>query len=42
VVALIAALSIKEGRDTSRGEGCCSTTPIGADADHVCREDSCT
>jgi divalent metal cation (Fe/Co/Zn/Cd) transporter len=43
VVALgIAALAIKEGRETWRSEGCCSTTPIGADADHVCREDCCT
>jgi hypothetical protein len=42
VVALIAALAIKEGRDTSRGDGCCATTPIGADADRVCREDCCT
>ena len=43
VVALgIAALAIKEGRETWRSEGCCSTTPIGADADHVCQEDCCT
>ena len=43
VVALgIAALAIKEGRETWRGEGCCATTPIGADADHACRDDCCT
>ncbi len=43
VVALgIAALAIKEGRDTWRGEGCCSTTPIGADGDHACQDDCCT
>jgi divalent metal cation (Fe/Co/Zn/Cd) transporter len=38
----IAALAIKEGRETWRGEGCCATTPIGADADHTCHDDCCT
>jgi hypothetical protein len=34
VVALgIAAVAIKEGRETWRGEGRCATTPIAADAD---------
>jgi divalent metal cation (Fe/Co/Zn/Cd) transporter len=43
VVALgIAALAIKEGRETWRGEGCCSTTPIGADPGHACHDDCCT
>jgi divalent metal cation (Fe/Co/Zn/Cd) transporter len=42
VVALgIAALAIKEGRETWRGEGCCATTPIAVDADHACRDDCC-
>ena len=42
VVAVgIAALAIKEGRETWRGEGCCATTPIAADADHACRDDCC-
>jgi hypothetical protein len=32
----------KEGRETWRGEGCCATTPIGADTDHTCHDDCCT
>jgi divalent metal cation (Fe/Co/Zn/Cd) transporter len=38
----VAALAIKEGRETWRGEGCCATTPIGADADRTCHDDCCT
>jgi hypothetical protein len=43
VVALgIAALAIKEGRETWRDEGCCATATIGADADHSCQDDYST
>jgi divalent metal cation (Fe/Co/Zn/Cd) transporter len=37
----IAALAIKEGRETWRGGGCCATTPIGANSDHTCTDDCC-
>jgi divalent metal cation (Fe/Co/Zn/Cd) transporter len=38
----IAALAVKEGRETWRGEGCCANTPIGEDAGHTCHDDCCT
>ena len=37
----IAALAINEGRETWQGEGCCASTPIGANAQHACHDDCC-
>jgi divalent metal cation (Fe/Co/Zn/Cd) transporter len=37
----IAALAIKEGHQTWRGDGCC-TIPVGAAADPTCHDDCCT
>ena len=36
----IAGLAIKEGVETWRGEGCCTTT-LGADTDNTCHDDCC-
>ena len=37
----IAALALKEGRETWHGDGCCATTPLRTDTDASCQDDCC-
>jgi divalent metal cation (Fe/Co/Zn/Cd) transporter len=37
----IAALAIREGRETWRGDGCCATVPLEAPAGASCQDDCC-
>ena len=37
----IAALAVREGRETRRGEGCCALSPTAADESACCRDSGC-
>jgi divalent metal cation (Fe/Co/Zn/Cd) transporter len=37
----ISAIAIKEGRETWRGDGCCTTTPIDTVTHDACQDDCC-
>jgi divalent metal cation (Fe/Co/Zn/Cd) transporter len=39
---LIAAVSVKEGREAWRGEGCCVPSPVPLIGDDACADDCCT
>ena len=37
----IAAVAVREGRESWRGEACADCTPIGFAAEHACEDDCC-
>ena len=39
---VIAAIALREGFETSRGEGCCAGSSLTADADGACQDDCCS
>ena len=41
IALVIAALAVREGRETRRGEECCALSPTAADVSACCRDAGC-